>query len=347
MNETNSERWSGKKIALVAIAVIFGAWLLGLGGCALSSRTTPESGEITVIRNGASFGILTDWFDNHKIREVIPNGSGGKFTGLGSTAHPYPASEQQRFFRLQTCESEHNHEVPCEGADDVAIKVPTADGVEVGIEGTTYLNTSFTNAPEGIDLVKHFDTQFGTRTFGEHDLHAWEGTLGWKAFLASIVEPVIQNNLRETIASVTCQELVSSCALVQNSGGTGQTTSLAAGKANLNNVNAVQEKVNKGLQSDLNATLQRDYFGNVRFKLTHVDLPPKVAYAVEEAQASFAQITQAQAKVRSAKLEAEANESKEHGYEHCPACAQIDELKAIPHSLQTFAPGAGFAVTTR
>jgi hypothetical protein len=34
------------------------------------------------------------------------------------------------------------------------------------------------------------------------------------------------------------------------------------------------------------------------------------------------------------------------GYENCPACAQIDLLKAIPPSVTTFAPGTGFAVTT-
>jgi hypothetical protein len=63
-------------------------------------------------------------------------------------------------------------------------------------------------------------------------------------------------------------------------------------------------------------------------------------------QASFAQIIQAQAKIASATAEAAANSQRQKGYENCPACAQIDLLKAIPPSVTTFAPGTGFAVTT-
>jgi hypothetical protein len=35
------------------------------------------------------------------------------------------------------------------------------------------------------------------------------------------------------------------------------------------------------------------------------------------------------------------------GTEQCPACAQIDTLKAIPPNVTTFAPGSGFAVTSK
>ena len=41
----------------------------------------------------------------------------------------------------------------------------------------------------------------------------------------------------------------------------------------------------------------------------------------------------------------EANRIRQRGYRDCPACARIDELKAIPPSVRTYAPGAGFAVT--
>jgi hypothetical protein len=74
-------------------------------------------------------------------------------------------------------------------------------------------------------------------------------------------------------------------------------------------------------------------------------LPAKVQAAVDDAQAAFAQVTQAQARVESARADAQANAIRERGYKDCPACAQIDELKAIPSNVQTFAPGAGFAVT--
>jgi hypothetical protein len=83
----------------------------------------------------------------------------------------------------------------------------------------------------------------------------------------------------------------------------------------------------------------------MRFNLVRITLPAKLQGAVDDAQATFAQVTQAQARVQSAKADAEANRIRQHGYQDCPACARIDELKAIPPSVQTYAPGAGFAVT--
>ncbi len=76
-----------------------------------------------------------------------------------------------------------------------------------------------------------------------------------------------------------------------------------------------------------------------------VTLPPQVQEAVNDAQAAFAAITKAQALVEQARAEAAANRQRQLGYRDCPACATIDQLKAIPPSVTTFAPGAGFAVT--
>ncbi len=348
MNDSSKEGWAWFG---GIVAVCFILWAISFGFYALASRSAPQSGEIGVVRNGPSAAWIGSWFNGHGIRGVIPNGAGSQYIGLGSEVHYYPVDSQQRFFRLQTCESEHHQEEACQGADDTAITVPTADGVQVGVEGTFYLDTTFNNSSRGLTLLKSFDTQYGTRTFpfGQEDLHAWDGTSGWKAFLGSLVEPVIANDLRQTIAGIRCKELVSSCALVQN-GGTEIEKVDFAGLSN--QVTAVQEKLNAGLQTDLNATLtvpgtSDSYFGNIHFRLTKVDLPKNVQDAIDNAQASFAQVTQAQARVKSAKLEASANVERQRGYEHCPACAQIDTLKAIPGNVTTFAPGANFSVTSK
>jgi hypothetical protein len=66
---------------------------------------------------------------------------------------------------------------------------------------------------------------------------------------------------------------------------------------------------------------------------------------VAEAQAAFAEVTKSQARVASAEADASANRQRQRGYEGCPACAQIDTLKAIPGNVQTFAPGGDFAIT--
>jgi hypothetical protein len=74
-------------------------------------------------------------------------------------------------------------------------------------------------------------------------------------------------------------------------------------------------------------------------------VPQAVQDAINRSQAAFAAVTEAQAKVQQAKAEALANQQRQLGYAQCPACAQIDMLKAIPPSVTTFAPGSGFAIT--
>jgi hypothetical protein len=78
-----------------------------------------------------------------------------------------------------------------------------------------------------------------------------------------------------------------------------------------------------------------------------VKLPPQVEVAVEKSQAAFAEVTQAQAKVQQAKAEGAANRERQKGYTNCPACAEIDKLKAIPPGVTTYAPGREVSVGAR
>lgn len=322
-------------VAVVAVASLFTT------GCA----TTPQSGETGVIRNGKAWYWPFDWFDNHKIRGVVPNGAGNTWTGLGSSVHYYPVSTQQRFFRLASCRGEDGVE-PCSGADGTAITVPTSDGVEVTISGTFFFNTAFDGTKTGDTLLKDFDTQFSTRTF--NGKHPYEGNGGWSNFLEVNVEPTIVNNMRQVVSGLSCAELVSSCALVQNnSAAQARAQELARGKVNQNNVQRVQDAVVAGLKPDIENTLGKDYFKNIKFNLTTVTLPSTVQRAIDESQAAFAQVSKAQARVQQAKADATANAERQKGYKSCPACAQIDTLKAIPPNVTTFAPGSGFSITNK
>jgi regulator of protease activity HflC (stomatin/prohibitin superfamily) len=223
------------------------------------------------------------------------------------------------------------------------VNVPSQDGVDLGIEGTIYFTL---NLDHGV--LTAFDNKFGTRTFRGQDgsvKHAWEGDDGWSDFLDQIVRPIIDNDLREEIGSFRCAELVSSCALVQNTSGLTAEEIAKLGQNNGANIAKVQNSINQSLTEDLTQTLGGDFFTNVTFRLSRATLPQNVQQAVNEAQAAFAGVTQAQAKVAQAKAEASANEQRQKGYQQCPACAAIDELKAIPPNVTTFAPGAGFAIT--
>lgn len=317
------------------------AMLAGMTGC----MSTPKSGEIGVVRNGKAWYWPGDWFDNHKIRGTVANGSGNTMIGLGSDVHYYPVSTQQRYYRMASCFKDQV-EVPCEGADSVAVTVPTSDGVEARISGTLYFYTVFGDArlDAGNKLLESFDTQFATRTFG--GAHVFDDN-GWSKWLGAIVEPVEQNNLRSSISGVTCAELVSSCALVQNSTQLASQAAkdLATGKVNQQNIQRIQDEVATNLKSDLKSTLGEDYFRDIKFQISSVTLPAKVQSAIDDAQSAFAQVSQAQAIKQRATQEALANQERQKGYERCPACAQIDTLKAIPNNVTTFAPGANFAIT--
>jgi len=280
--------------------------------------STPEAGEIGVVRNGGPF-------DNKNIRGIVDNGSGNTGIGLFSTVHYYPVDTQQRFIKMDRCYGSGD---PNCDADAPPVTVPTSDGVEATIEGTIYLNTVFNNSSEGKDAVKKFDTQFATRTFGD-GFRAYDGPEGWKAFLTAIIQPIVTNNLRDTISGVQCADLVSSCALVQNQGANSEDIAkVVAGKNNQGKVKAVQEAVANGLAKDLETTLKAQYFGNISFKLARVTLPKQVQNAINDAQSAFAQVSQSQAKVEQAKAEAKANEERQQGYNNCPACREIDAIKA-------------------
>jgi hypothetical protein len=154
----------------------------------------------------------------------------------------------------------------------------------------------------------------------------------------------VVNNSREVVSGVSCADLVSSCALVQNQGqaGTQQVQAKAKGNTNQSNVARLQGAVEDGLAADLKTTLGRDYFKNIKFNLQRVILPQRVQGAIDEAQSAFAQVSQAQARVRSARLESQANAERQAGYRKCPTCARIDAIKALPRNLTAL--GSGFSI---
>jgi regulator of protease activity HflC (stomatin/prohibitin superfamily) len=306
-------------VALVVLGLVL---LVGL----FHGTTKTSGGEVAVVRNGGPL-------DNHRIRQTIEPASGVTWIGWWSSVHRYPA--QQRFYTITA--QPGGGERP--GVD--VVRTPTSDGVNVGIEGTIYFTLNLEDR-----ALRTFDDRFGTRKFRGLDgviRWAWDGDLGWSGFLDQIVRPVIDNDLREQINRFRCSDLVSSCALVQNAGARRATPNGA--RSNNGNIAKVQDAINSSLSDDLRRTLGGDFFTGIRFSLVRITLPPKVQTAVDDAQAAFAQVTQAQARVQSAKADAQANRIRQRGYRDCPACARIDELKAIPPSVQTYAPGAGFAVT--
>jgi regulator of protease activity HflC (stomatin/prohibitin superfamily) len=300
--------------AIILLVVAVPALSGFLGGF---DRTS--GGEVAVIRNG---GML----DNNRIRQIIDPGSGLKWTGWWSHAHKYPA--QQRFYTITS-----NGNGDRAGVD--VVTVPSSDGVNMGMEGTLYFGLNLDHA-----TLRKFDDKFGTRKFTGADgkaRYAYDGDEGWSAFLDQIVRPVIDNDLRTQVNSFKCAELVSSCALVQNNTGADQ-TALKTGSNNAN-IAKVQTAINTSLEQDLTQTLGAPFLTNLHFNLARVTLPDSVQEAVDRAQAAFAAVSEAQAKVAQARAEAAANKARQDGYDKCHTCADIEKLKALPPGITTYAPG--------
>lgn len=334
---------------------LLGLTLLGSVFGATACGSTPEAGETGVVRNGGPF-------DNKNIRGgdqpadgIIANGSGYTWVGLFSSVHYYPVASQQRFYKAEACfdaEDGSAAKKKCT-ADRGPYKVQTKDGVDLGIEGTAYLNTTFDGTNQGNKALKSFDTQFATRTFGGK--HVYEGPSGFSAFLGAIADPIASNNLRDVGSGLECAQFVSSCALVQNQDPTKVKAEDLSNKNNQSTLKNVQDQVSKGLRADLIATLGGKsgtvYFDNIKFVVTKVDLPGKVQDAVNDTQASFAEVSKVRAKVAQAEAEVDvqhqnylANVQKQKGYAACKSCQIQDEYKALPDSLTTYAPGGAFAV---
>lgn len=309
-------------VAAVAVAIVLITTIVSLiGGF---DRT--DGGQVAIVRNGGMF-------DDRNIRQIIQPASGLTWTGLYSTSHKYPA--QQRFYTITAKANAGDRS----GVD--VVHTPSSDGVDMGIEGTLYFSLNLDQK-----ALRDFDNKFGTRTFTAADgqtYHAYDGDKGWSAFLDQIIRPVIDNDLREQISRFRCAELVSSCSLVQNNGST--SGSQVVGKSNNGNIAAVQNAINSSLAEDLESTLGDRFLVGLRFNLVRISLPDNVQQAVDKAQAAFAAVSEAQARVAQARAEAAANEARQQGYSKCPACAAIDEMKAIPPNVSTFAPGQSFAVT--
>lgn len=286
-----------------------------------------SGGEVAVVRNGG-------WFDNNRIRQVIQPGSELTWTGFWSTIHKYPA--QQRFYTM-TADPERGGRPGI----DVA-RTPSRDGVDMGIEATIYFTLNLDE-----QTLRLFDDKYGTRQFRGADdklRYAWEGVDGWNTFFDAAVRPVIDNDLREQIGRFRCAELVSSCSLVQNGGGAAGPPAAQDGSTS---ISQAQDAINQSLPRNIRANLGGDFFQNIRFNLVRVQLPQQVQDAVNKAQAAFAAVSEAQARVAQAQAEAEANKKRQEGYTACPACAEIDKIRALPPGVTTYAPGAGTSIPVR
>ena len=328
VGKPRGERGIGFAVASIGLGLLVIVLLL----VALSSLARTGPNEVGVVYNGGPLDKKTQ-------RQLIAPSSGLTWTGwLSQDPRLYPSEGSPRRYIITSAPGGGDRV----GVDD--IRVPTEDGVDVGLEAKISFTTAFTGSGDDA-LMKEFDARFGNRTYpipgGGERLHPWEGDEGFGAFLDTEFRPVLDNALRETIGRFQCKDLVSSCALLaENAGGLG---SGSGDKTNANLVQ-VQQAIGKALNEDLSGNLGGQYFKNVQVIVSAVRLPETVQKAVDEAQAQFAEVNKTRADLQRARIRKQVNDTLGRSYENCPACAEIDALKSIPANVTAISLGGGGSI---
>jgi regulator of protease activity HflC (stomatin/prohibitin superfamily) len=321
----------------LAVAGVLGILAIVVAVSSLA-RTGPN--EVAVVYNGGPL-------DRKDQRQTITPSSGLTWTGwLSQNPRFYPGSGSPRRYIITTDSSRD------EGAGVDVLRVPTQDGIDVGLEAKISFNTAFTGAAND-ELLRRFDASFGNRTYAGPNgsrLNPWADDDGFAAFLDTEFRPVLVSALRETIGSFNCEELVSSCALVANSrnasgdGAAANRTAVADGQETNTNLLRVQDVAAENLSESLQRSLGDEYFRNIDIVVSTVRLPQRVQDAVDESQAQFAAVNRSRADLQRARIAKQVNDTLGRSYRNCPACAQIDALKAIPDNVNAISLGGSSAV---
>ncbi len=307
---------------------------------AVSSLARTGPNEVAVVYNGGPL-------DRKDQRQTIEPSSGLTWTGwLSQNPRYYPGSGSPRRYIITTDTSRD------EGAGVDVLRVPTQDGIDVGLEAKISFNTAFTGAPND-ELLRRFDASFGNRTYpgpNGANLNPWSGDEGFAAFLDREFRPVLVSALRETISSFDCAALVSSCALVANSRNASGNTqpasnrTVADGRATNTNLLRVQDVAAENLAASLERDLGGEFFRNIQIVVSSVRLPQRVQEAVDESQAQFAAVNRSRADLQRARIAKQVNDTLGRSYRNCAACAQIDALKAIPDNVNAISLGGNGSV---
>jgi regulator of protease activity HflC (stomatin/prohibitin superfamily) len=300
-------RASIRRIGTFVAALLVLALVVAVAGVRV---TRGDVGTVAVVRNGGPF-------DSRTIRQVVMPGQGLTYIGFFSQSpHEYPASN----ITLKYTVTSHLDR-PQPAADTLTL--PTKDGVQVSIDAAVFFRFVGESDP---DLLIAFDQSAGTRRFPAPDgqeLYPWEGTLGFSSMLDALFRPVLENDLRVEIGRFPCAALISSCSLV---------TGTPKGEHNIPRVNIakLEQRIDDSLERDLEQSLGKHFFWDVRFVVGQVTLPDRIQQAVDEAHASFTEVNTSRAHLKQARYDARANRLLGKTYNESDGLAMIEALKALP-----------------
>jgi len=289
----------------------------------LSSFKAVAPSDVCVVQEGGPF-------DGRGIAQVRQPSGGVTFIGMFNSQRCFPATQRNYVISPEPAHRE-------QGDTLSFFETPTSDAIQVRIEGQALFR--FNTDPAS---VRSFYTKYGVRTFDGR--HPYEGSDGWRSFLAVQFRPVLDNALREAVGRYRCVELNNTCAYVQDSAATA-TGRVAVNQDNSQNLTKVQEEIGRTLEADLASTLGGRYFEDVQFRLVQVKFDGAVQNSITAATAARADVAtkrlQAQQRVetaigdrRAAQEKARAIRATRRAYRDNPSQARIDAIRALPSGLQ-------------
>ncbi|MFL5896333.1 MAG: SPFH domain-containing protein [Thermoleophilaceae bacterium] len=300
---------AGKRALTLAGAAIVVLLIVAVSGARVVRQ---DIGHVGVVHNGGPF-------DKRNIRQIVAPGAGLTWTGwFSQSPREYPASQVERTYTVTADAARGSRKE----AD--VVTVPTKDGVQVGLEATLFYH--FIGERDHAAL-RSFDRSFGTRRYGaqgRHDgraLYPWEGEEGWDGMFETVFRPVLENDMRREIGSFDCAALITSCKLIRRAIGSGKDPGA--------NIATIEHAINASLDRELTSTLGKHYFFGLRFRIAKVSLPGNVQTAIDQAQASYAEVSSAKARARQATYESRRNEQLAKTYNASPALANIEALKTL------------------
>jgi hypothetical protein len=246
-------------LALVGLAL-----LIGSTGVRLVHQPL---GYVGIVRNGGPI-------DDRQVRQILKPGARLTYTGLFSQPpHNYPSVRSPQAYTI-TADPERGSR-PGVGV----VRIPTRDGVRVGLEATVALRFVGESDPA---VLEKFDSTLGTRTFalpsGERR-YAWDDADGFAAMLDGVLRPVLVGDLRRELSVFDCAEIVAACALVRPS---------KRGVGDGSAIRAIEAGVNRSLSADLVSTIGQPYFRGLRFRLAGVTLPGSLEKVIAHGQLEYA-----------------------------------------------------------
>jgi hypothetical protein len=333
---------------LIAIGVVVGLLVVGVGVYLANSLARVEPGYVGVVRNGG-------WFANRDFQRLLYVGDGMTNVGWGSTVNSYPTSDI--YDSVEPGAYGSNPSDGDTGSVD-AYRVRTKDGKDTGVSGQ--FRYQINPDPK---VLEAFDAKFGLRDYGlpgeEDRFRVYDGTDGLRAYIFNQLRQPQEAAMQTGFGGTNGAQLDPSLALLSvNSTDPAEiakaNAAVSEGTGSAGTFSTLSDTISAAAVTEFDKTLGtvdgKPYFVNVRFSLRGIAPSPDDLRRVDEIRGSISNLAKSNAdaaanvaaangaaqkalaeangRKAAAAADADALVEKQRGYNSCTTCAEIDKTAA-------------------